>query len=54
MDICGKHEGAEIAYEGKKCPACLQVNMLTDRIEGLTAEIEKLNADVEDLLEEKA
>jgi len=42
MDICGKHYGGNIAFEGSICPACDEVADLAGQITDLKDKISEL------------
>ncbi len=55
MDICGEH-GAEIAYMGRDCPACAQIEDInsghSDEISNLTNDFESDMNDMQDTIDE--
>ena len=51
MDICGEH-GEEIAYVGRDCPACEQVESLKDEYETTISGLEQDLADADDRIDE--
>lgn len=51
MDICGEH-GDEIAYAGRECPACEQVERLQDEYKETIDNLEQDLGDADDRIDE--
>ena len=50
MNICGEHDGEDIAHVGHKCPACTEVETLNERIKTLEKELEDVESERDDVL----
>jgi len=52
MDICTNHDGESIAYVGRTCPACKQVERLQEEISSLKDDVNNLEKERDDLQEQ--